>query len=948
MPLVDTCETLSVPSPISNKAFDVREWVSSKVYWRGVDYYKDGRVVAFEIGDDNAISAEVEGSELYRVEIKWSNSGEPETRCTCPYDWEPMCKHAVAAILFWQERDEDAEEKEDQTAEETYFFNRDTYINEIAEIERRKRRSKKIIETLKILRRPKNGLYGEYKVASATTSTSYTVIVRDLEDLSQTTCDCADYLVSELGTCKHIECVHEEISQHPKRSKTKQRGNAHVFISIKPRDTYAGGEVQPFSEIHIHSSDPVIRKRLFVRGEDGDSFWTEDGFMCSVPYGVSYEERFSVVLNAIENRLEGIRAPKVIVADHVKRLVTELEERRIWEIKTAGLLRASKFSSEWMTLKRELPISLYDYQEEGILFAVSKRRTFIGDDMGLGKTVQAIAASLLIKKLADVRKALIFCPASLKFQWKREIEKISSEKAEIVQGNRVARRQIYEKSEAFFLVVNYEMIFRDEEFLQGWGADIIILDEAQRIKNWDTKTAKGIKRLKSPFAIVLTGTPFENRLPELHSLCEFLYPRALGPLWRLLPTYGNLDAHEKLVGFTNLSMLRRRIEPFFLRREKATVMNQLPDKIVNEYAIEISREQCAYHDDYEAKLASILSKAKKRQLTPEEIKRILMCLTAMRIISNALAQHDWEKFQPMIDVPNALSLSDIRGFHSPKLMEFRSIMEDLLDTPEVKFVIFSQWERMLLLAEASVRDLLMKRGLESVIFSGAIPTSARARVIERFINDSKLRIFFSTDAGGVGLNLQEAASYVINLEMPWNPAVLEQRIARVHRIGQRRAVNVINLVSTGCVEERVYATVCNKRKLFDGLFDGQTNDVAFERGSSFIERLKEVIGDVEEKASRARGEELVVDLRSDEEDSSVVGSEIVAESEERIIDLSGIAHVIGSLIGKPRLASILPPESLKIGIRECDGELSLTIKKPPKEFRAKLKNLLTSLAEAIA
>lgn len=947
---LDTARTSSfLPPPSPARTFDVREWVSSKVYWRGVDYYKHGRVAAFELGDDDAISAEVEGSERYQVEIRWGDGGEPETRCTCPYDWEPMCKHAVAAILYWQERGEE-EGQGDPEEEVARAFDRGGHITDIAELERKKRRSKKLLEALKILRRPKDGLYGEYAVASATTSASYTVAVRDLEDRSQTTCDCADYLVNELGTCKHIERVNEEVMRRLKRGESKRRGQGRVFISVKPRDTHAEGDVHPFSEIHIHSGDPAVRERLFAGGTRAASLWTADGFLRMAPHGTSFEERLAATTNAIGEKFKGARTPEIVVAGRVKKLVAELEESRLWETKTAGLLRAPQRSPEWTALKRELPISLYGYQEEGILFAASKRRTFIGDDMGLGKTVQAIAASLLIKKLAGIRRILIFCPASLKFQWKREIEKISPEKAEIVQGNRIARRQIYETSEALFLIVNYEMIFRDEELLRAWEPDLIILDEAQRIKNWDTKTAKGIKRLKSPFAIVLTGTPFENRLPELQSLCEFLHPRALGPMWRLLPTYGNLDAHEKLVGFTNLSELRRRIAPFFLRREKTAVMSQLPEKVVNEYAVEISQEQRASHDDYEAALARILSRAKKRPLTPEEVKRAFMCLTAMRIISNALAQHDWKKFQPVVDVPDALSLSEIRGFHSPKLLEFRSLMEDLLEAPEVKFVIFSQWERMLLLAEASIRDLLMQRGLESVIFSGAIPTGARARVIERFINDPRLRIFFSTDAGGVGLNLQEAASHVINLEMPWNPAVLEQRIARVHRIGQRRTVNVVNLISTGCVEERVYAAVCNKRKLFEGLFDGQTDEVAFEKGSSFIERLTEMIGDIEEKASRTEGEGPAMDLPDKAEgDSEGIATDAatVAADKERTIDLSGIAQVIGSLLGQPRIASTLPAESLKLGIREQDGELRLAIKKPPQEFMGKLKALLTGLAEAI-
>jgi SNF2 family DNA or RNA helicase len=180
-----------------------------------------------------------------------------------------------------------------------------------------------------------------------------------------------------------------------------------------------------------------------------------------------------------------------------------------------------------------LKTPLYPYQREGALFAIIAGRCLIGDDMGLGKTVQALAASELMAELFGIRKVLIVSPTSLKYQWKDEIGRFTEREAEVIEGLNHHRRTLYE-NDAFYKLVNYELVHRDLERIQGWGPDLIILDEAQRIKNWQTHTARTVKQLESSFAIVLTGTPIENRIEELHSLMEFVDRHHLGPLYRFV------------------------------------------------------------------------------------------------------------------------------------------------------------------------------------------------------------------------------------------------------------------------------------------------------------------------------------------------------------------------------------------------------------------------------
>ena len=225
-----------------------------------------------------------------------------------------------------------------------------------------------------------------------------------------------------------------------------------------------------------------------------------------------------------------------------------------------------------------LSTPLYGYQEEGALHLAFGRRAMLADDMGLGKTVQAIAAAALLQQLRDIQHVLIVCPASLKHQWAREIRRFTSLPAQVIEGNPIQRRQLY-RDPGFFNIINYELVLRDvDEMQRSCEPDLVILDEAQRIKNWRTKTADAVKRLRSPYAFVLTGTPLENRLDELYSVFQFIDPTILGPLWRFNERYFELETKRpgayKVLGYKNLDELRHRIAPYVLRRVREEVLHR--------------------------------------------------------------------------------------------------------------------------------------------------------------------------------------------------------------------------------------------------------------------------------------------------------------------------------------------------------------------------------------
>ena len=214
-------------------------------------------------------------------------------------------------------------------------------------------------------------------------------------------------------------------------------------------------------------------------------------------------------------------------------------------------------------------------------------------------------------------------------------------------------------------------------------------------------------------------------------------------------------------------------------------------------------------------------------------------LTTQRIISNGLAQLQFEDVWPSVR-GCAPDESVLKGLSAPKLLELRQLVRQVVIDQGRKIVIFSQWRRMLHLAHWAVSDILAERKLRAGFFTGAEKQRRRTQNIVEFHDDPAFSILFASDAGGVGLNLQRAANCVINLELPWNPAVLEQRIGRIYRLGQKQPIDVYNLVCEQGIESRIADLVGNKQAFFKGLFDGDSDTVKFDQSGSFLSRVRKL------------------------------------------------------------------------------------------------------------
>jgi SNF2 family DNA or RNA helicase len=511
---------------------------------------------------------------------------------------------------------------------------------------------------------------------------------------------------------------------------------------------------------------------------------------------------------------------------------------------------------------------LYPYQVEGVRRLLSGGRLLLADDMGLGKTVQAIAACHILVSEGRVQRGLVIVPASLKSQWLREWQESSDVPIAAVDGLPSQRAAQYRALRRGFLILGYEQLLRDLTYVHELAPDMVVLDEAQRIKNWATKTATYVKSLRPSYRLVLTGTPMENRLEEVASIFDWVDDLALEPKWRLTPwhTYADSDGDRGQSGARHLDTLRARMAPAMLRRVRSEVLSQLPPRTDVRVPVELTPQQLDAHRDLDQPIAKLMSIARRRPLRQPEFLRLMSLLTTQRIICNGIAQLEFEQMWPACaELPPTPRL--LEGLFAPKLGELRRLVADVALEQQRKVVIFSQWRRMLRLAHWALSDLLEDAGVGAVFFTGAESQKQRTRSVIELHDDPRVRVMLLSDAGGVGLNLQRAASCCINIELPWNPAVLEQRIGRIYRLGQSLPIDVYNLVSEGGIESRIAAVVSDKQALFSGLFDGTTNDLAFDGGASFMSRveklvepvvLPEQLGTVETRArgslSRARGQ----------------------------------------------------------------------------------------------
>ncbi len=624
---------------------------------------------------------------------------------------------------------------------------------------------------------------------------TYSVEIRDLAR-RQFSCECVDFLVNGLGTCKHVEACLDHLENRLPLEYAAARANGSPRIDLAPDRNAQVLRVERNLE-----RLPRPLRRLF----------DPDGRMVG-----GYLPEMGIEI------WKGYPQPELRVSQEVG-LWLECRRRESEAVALRRSYEQNVQSGAWPAQETLLP--LFPYQREGMLHLVCAERALLADEMGLGKTVQAVAACALLRRLKRIEHVLIVTPTSLQGEWEEQIARFTRLPFQILGGTRPERLAGYNRGTApFFTIATYESMLTDAlEVNERLRPEVVILDEAQRIKNWNTKTTLAVKRLRSRYAWVLTGTPIENRIDELYSLVSFLDPSVFGPLFRFNREFYEFDERGRPSGYRNLDELRRRIRPLLLRRRKADVETELPNLAERTFLVPLAESQRNTYRTHEAVVTRLLAAARRRALPEPQRERIMRELNMLRMIC---------------DSNFILDPSDRA---CPKVDELARILAECMGNPEVKVLIFSEWERMLELVGGLCRRL--RFGFAS--HTGSISAAQRRQEIQRFREDPACRVLLSTDAGGVGLNLQNA-SVVINCDLPWNPSKLEQRIARAWRKDQTSAVTVLNLVSERTIEHRMLGMLARKQALSDGVLD-QRGDLSTIKmvgaREDFLQRLEQLFPD---------------------------------------------------------------------------------------------------------
>ncbi len=789
------------------------------------------------VRDERGLYAEVEDDELGMLSLTLALD-EPSgltSQCAClPADSDSgICRHAVAALHAWS-----------ANAGDELLGAVDSAIAE---------RVKRGRSEVKVTPLAKGAGFGSWRAQSVTPgnhfSRAYKVHIRSRSRRANY-CTCPDFASNQLGTCKHIEAVlHRLAKQSPRTRTAREEDLCWVYLDwdtsqaprialhrmAKPSDDLA-----PLLDEWFDASG-TFRGRL------------PDDFFYFVEQAEAHDE-----IDVGEDALGWVRHQSAQATHQIR--AQEIRQR----IKAGGGHVAG------------VQARLYPYQLEGVAFLAANGRALLADDMGLGKTLQAIAAARWLYDQADARRILVVCPASLKHQWAREIERFTGLQAQVIQGGPDARGVQYRRGEGFF-IANYELILRDLSVInEVLCPDLLVLDEAQRIKNWRTKIASAVKLIPSRYVFVLTGTPLENRLEDLYSLMQVVDPSVLGPLWRYLVDFHVTDERGKVLGYRNLSELRRRLKPVMLRRDRSLVRDQLPERIQQRLDVPMTDRQLELHGAAMSAAGKLAQMARHRPLTPSESNRLMSALQQARMACNAAG------------------LVDKETEGAPKLDELDELLEELCVQGGRKAVVFSQWKIMTNMVEQRVRKL----GLGFVSLHGGVPVAKRAELMDQFRDDDAVQVFISTDAGGVGLNLQ-SATVLVNLDIPWNPAVLEQRIARIHRLGQRESVQVILMVAVDGYEARVYSMVQGKQNLFDNVVDPEASEDVVGVSPKLLEQVtNDLIDDSVPNSAADSDEQQVVDEAIeliDADDQPVLDT--VADDEPAVSDplQAGIQQAIEDL-----------------------------------------------------
>ncbi|MCE0484459.1 MAG: SNF2 family helicase [Methylacidiphilales bacterium] len=496
-------------------------------------------------------------------------------------------------------------------------------------------------------------------------------------------------------------------------------------------------------------------------------------------------------------------------------------------LKAQGFHAGGKISDDFQPpdvkgkVAADLWAQLRPYQAQGVTWlaglAAQNLNGLLADDMGLGKTLQALAFCAWLKKTTQGKGAfLVVCPTSLVVNWLREAARFTPHLRTLDLTGTDRTEKWAKRNDHDLLVTSYAILRRDIELYRESEFALVVLDEAQHIKNRASQNAQSAKALKSRHRLVLTGTPLENSVLDLWSIYDFLLPGYLGTATDFRERYETplIRGPANTPDTRTMERLRHRVRPFFLRRTKEEVLTDLPPKLEHLTLCELSDEQ---REVYRAVLAEGRREVFEHSGKARHGRDKIAVLTTLLRLRQVCCHLDLlpGKTAPPMGTSAATNETSLRRWKEPsaKMERTFELIDEAIDGGH-RVLLFSQFVRALHL----LRDEAKKREIRFCYLDGQ--TVERQAEVDRFQNDAEIPLFFiSLKAGGTGLNLT-GADTVIHFDPWWNPAVEEQATARAHRLGQARKVQAYKLIAAGTVEEKIQLLQARKRELFEASLGG--------------------------------------------------------------------------------------------------------------------------------
>jgi len=632
-------------------------------------------------------------------------------------------------------------------------------------------------------------------------------------------CTCAFYYEEELGTCSHIEAVKKAVREH-KDILLPQLAEHHKKALESTRAIVFDTGIQEFlfylDEQKVKIETFGCKRKTF----DFSQTYKNVSYVEVVDLEQLLKARDSGRIFIPKGTLEYLKSSKFSYRNNYRNNDFKKEKQE-----NLAKIQTNEYNISELLLDKK--ISLYEYQQEAVAHLLGVKRGVLALATGQGKTCCSITTYQILKNHLGKSSWLVVCPTSLKVQWKNEIKRFTGLDSFVVNGTKELEKYLAlpnPQQTCPILIANYEIIARNIPTFSKFNFDVMVLDEVQKIRNNETKVWEGIANLNSEYLFALSATLLENRISDIYSIMNIIQPDFFKPKWKFDFNFTNLVGKTLIsTGNKNIGLLNKKIQPFIYKASKDVFAKiKLPNVHFETVYTSLTQEQSDLESQCRHEAAKIMQAAMSRQLTFAEKAILQALLLKARQVSNAM----------QLVNKNSSSVS-------AKLDKIEEMVKDICITKKEKLVIFSEWTGMLNL----INDRVLKPlGLDCVLYHGQIPAAKRPELVNKFVNDATKMIFMSTDAGGVGVDgLQHAAHYMIHCELPWNPAKLDQRNGRLHRMLQKHEVYITHIVSAAGIEQGIEDTLSSKRDMRERIIAREDEAINFDGTDESVQPTNETV-----------------------------------------------------------------------------------------------------------